>query len=541
MEAVTVTVLDVELGLVHIPRHRLHHFSHPIIKHILAPKPAFLNISCNATEVSIIASRDSLAAFKRVAKRDRKRLAKIQASSPPGRRRRSISSPLDIVQVSEPWSAIQIDSREDQVDTAVAARIREISALLAGISILYQSSHATDYIFVQSDMLPSVLKILTDAGYMSPSDSEALSSTGLHLTLTSSSPSPSSFHSSLQFGDVSSTDDTHFTNDTPTPVEPTSTSHYRPLRSKSFSSGSTTPRIPSVQILDEDLVVVALSDQAEDQEAWTMKLIKLLLFPDTISEPTSRRNSDFASSIPQDIPLSYSSSFSGDLDDSLDGESAESFEESSFSSSSFSSSSCCSASSSSSSSSSSCSLHQPTPRHLRSDSSYTKASSTSESISHSQSPISPFFSKGENSRSPSSTTPPTSPQTSKFQPERPPIVSTSRRRGTGVSTPFFSLTRTSDSGTSLTSDIRLLAKLFPPGPERALIWCKDEFELLERLQERELERGREKGKARLSGVWGARTHHHYGSEEDLDKSKGFLKCLHVDLQAFGLGESCYLI
>lgn len=42
------------------------------------------------------------------------------------------------------------------VDDA-SARIREISALLKGISILYQSSYATDFIFVSTPLSSSLV------------------------------------------------------------------------------------------------------------------------------------------------------------------------------------------------------------------------------------------------------------------------------------------------------------------------------------------------------------------------------------------------
>lgn len=106
--------------------------------------------------------------------------------------------------------------------------------------------------------------------------------------------------------------------------------------------------------------------------------------------------------------------------------------------------------------------------------------------------------------------------------------SSSRSTSSSVSAqPFFSLTRTSlnpsstqATSSSLTTDIHLLAVLFPPG-ERHWIFCADEFERLDRLEE-DWEEPLE--------IEGDRT---------LDED-GFLRCLHVDLQDFGLGE-CPLI
>lgn len=45
------------------------------------------------------------------------------------------------------------------------ARIREISALLSGISILYQSSYTTDFIFVSHPLL----ELLYNLRFMGPS------------------------------------------------------------------------------------------------------------------------------------------------------------------------------------------------------------------------------------------------------------------------------------------------------------------------------------------------------------------------------------
>ncbi|KAG8945444.1 hypothetical protein FRC04_000819 [Tulasnella sp. 424] len=72
---------------------------------------------------------------------------------------------------------------------------------------------------------------------------------------------------------------------------------------------------------------------------------------------------------------------------------------------------------------------------------------------------------------------------------------------------FFSLTCTAD-GTSLTTDVHILAKLFDG--QRDLIYGGDEFDGLDRL-----------GMRRDSGV-------------DLSDqyAGGFLKCLHVDLKDF---------
>lgn len=93
-----------------------------------------------------------------------------------------------------------------------------------------------------------------------------------------------------------------------------------------------------------------------------------------------------------------------------------------------------------------------------------------------------------------------------------------------TSQPFFSLTRTclysSSTSSSLTSDIHLLAALFPPN-ERHWIFCADEFERLGIRDGDEFDEGENDG------------------VEERDEGS-FLRCLHVDLQDFGLGE-CLII
>lgn len=116
--------------------------------------------------------------------------------------------------------------------------------------------------------------------------------------------------------------------------------------------------------------------------------------------------------------------------------------------------------------------------------------------------------------------------------------------------PFFSLTRTTPPhsttcSSSLTTDIHLLAVLFPP-TERHWIFCGDEFE---RLEEEEAEdtweelnddddngpqRSASPSKRDLKGRGSLP-----GGKEG-SGGGGFLRCLHVDLQDFGLGELSFL-
>jgi hypothetical protein len=79
--------------------------------------------------------------------------------------------------------------------------------------------------------------------------------------------------------------------------------------------------------------------------------------------------------------------------------------------------------------------------------------------------------------------------------------SSSRQSAVG----FFSFTRTSE-GSSLTTDVSLLASLFPPG-ERHMVICSGELDAVENPT----------------------------VEEDDESSGGILKCLQIDLRRFGLG------
>jgi len=155
---VTISVLPVSLSLLHIPRSRLPQLSHSIIRQILQPDPVFLSITSNEIELSIFAEAHALQHFEPIARRDRQRS-----------RSRSHSTDFEPIQIScEKWRVLQIDSHSDQLgqvnsflpltgsDILLAdssgARVNELSAPLAaaGISILYQSSYMSDFIFVSS-------------------------------------------------------------------------------------------------------------------------------------------------------------------------------------------------------------------------------------------------------------------------------------------------------------------------------------------------------------------------------------------------------
>jgi hypothetical protein len=84
--------------------------------------------------------------------------------------------------------------------------------------------------------------------------------------------------------------------------------------------------------------------------------------------------------------------------------------------------------------------------------------------------------------------------------------SSSRQSAVG----FFSFTRTSE-GSSLTTDVSLLASLFPPD-ERHMVICSGELDSVENAADVEVD------------------------DDDDENSEGILKCLQIDLRRFGLGR-----
>lgn len=176
---VTISLLPVSLSLVHVPRSRLAHLSSPIIRQILQPNPTFLNLTCNEIELSIFAESHVLDEFETIARRDRQK-QRSRSGSGSSRKNFPDSQVVEPVQISyEKWSVLQIDSHSDALgkyaqyspihaltiiclDNA-GARVYEVSAPLAaaGISILYQSSYLSDFIFVCSGHLLTLHMMLS--------------------------------------------------------------------------------------------------------------------------------------------------------------------------------------------------------------------------------------------------------------------------------------------------------------------------------------------------------------------------------------------
>lgn len=117
---VTISLLPVSLSLVHIPRSRLNHLSHPILKQILHPDPGFLNITCNQIELSIFAEHHMLQDFEPIARKDRlrQRSRSGSASSRKSQNHSSSHPPPEPVEISyDAWSVLQIDSHSDGIGT----------------------------------------------------------------------------------------------------------------------------------------------------------------------------------------------------------------------------------------------------------------------------------------------------------------------------------------------------------------------------------------------------------------------------------------
>ncbi|KAI0036728.1 hypothetical protein K488DRAFT_81723 [Vararia minispora EC-137] len=264
---VTISLLPVSLSLVHIPRSRFIQLVHPIVRQILLPNPAFLNLTCNEIELTIFAEHHFLADFEYIARKDRQRHRSRSGST--SSRSTQPDAPLNVaVEVSyEKWNVLQIDSHSSGLDSA-GARVHEISAPLAaaGISILYQSSYTSDFIFVKTSRLRETMKIFAAAGFdVFSSDTSAipLSPSGLV------SPSLGDFFNVPTLLDG--------VTELPACEQSSATPGLRrsPMRTSSLPPSSS-----DVRVLEPDLTCIGLSDDAAD--TWSLKIIKLFAYPELI-------------------------------------------------------------------------------------------------------------------------------------------------------------------------------------------------------------------------------------------------------------------
>ncbi|KAG1752547.1 uncharacterized protein EDB91DRAFT_1044561 [Suillus paluster] len=509
---VTISLLPVSLSLVHIPRSRLPQLSHPVLRQILQPNPTFLNVTCNEIELSLFAESHMLADFEPVARRDRQR-QRSRSGSGTSSKRTMTESPQDHLEISyEKWNVLQIDSHSDQLDSS-GARVHELSAPLAaaGISILYQSTYLSDFIFVKESRLQEVMSLLGSTGFdLYSSDPELLTSRVVSPMLSPISPDDSFItdiaqditaesgailtrtRNSLDTVSAAAINLQHL-NLTMCPDDsPAGSPTHRkpPSRHKSHS-----PTSGEVRLLSPKLACVGLSD--DNVDTWGLKIVKLVAFPELIpvkEHPSrsrklqSRNASDGVprSSSGQEEPSDSSDEFSSLSDD----------EEGYFSHSPLGNLSSTSLLSSVASRSFP-DISMAAPR---------QTSPLKPSVKHIVAPLAPL-----------------SPLESKSAPHRKPTfhhldasVTIKKPADEAIrgAVPFFSFTRTQE-GTSLTTDVSLLAALFPPN-ERHMMICAGELDALD---------------AQSSST-------DSDSEEDEDtlSSGGTLKCLQIDLRRFGLDK-----
>ncbi|KAL7282543.1 hypothetical protein ACG7TL_004014 [Trametes sanguinea] len=563
-ESVTISLLPVSLSLVHLPRSRLEDFTQPILRQILQPNPVFLNVTCNEIEVSLFAEHDSLQDFRKVARKDARKLRRLERereaphdSHRSPRRSRHAKPDWEPVEVTyERWKVLQIDSHSDTLDNS-GARVHELSAPLAaaGISILYQSSYMSDFIFVKEGRLAEVMSLLGSAGFdLYISDPTNL--TAQISTFASPLVSPTSedeqgglielnrFHAigrnsiDTDSGVVftrsrSNTSGTNSSSDSrsrellqrlslgqdgapdPSPeAVPNSTSPALEGRPALNRIPSRSPSACDVRVLSPDMTCVGLSDDSAD--TWGLKIVKLVAFPELIlgssgvaataraSENLARPPRTSSPSILSALPeehihvLSFNEGDVGSGSDTTTRVAPESPKKDPMG------------------------ADDPDPQVFAFDDGATEHSSDEEDArdddeSHARSrrprlghlDTLQTIGPGEKDSSPlSSRSRSTSSSSSDSAP--PPLV------------PFFSFTRTPE-GSSLAAPVSLLAALFPAS-ERHMVMCSQELDVLD-SRNASPERWAEEEESALE-------------DEDtggaLPEPQGTLKCLQIDLRKFGL-------
>ncbi|KAF8559190.1 hypothetical protein OG21DRAFT_1474571 [Imleria badia] len=509
---VTITLLPISLSLVRIPRSRLSHLSHPVLRQILRPKPIFLNVTCNEIELSLFAEHHILSDFEFIARRDRHRL--LSRSGSGSARKRPALDEDDRVEFScEKWKVLQLDSHSDQLDNS-GARVHELSAPLAaaGISILYQSSYMSDFIFVKESRLREVMSLFGAAGfdlYSSDPEPELLMlrvvspllspvlpdvfqvsdigpefslESGAVLTRTRSSiDNPPAVAASALHRLNGNTDEKSGAGRAP---------HHRPpSRDKSHS-----PSCTDVTILPSKLACVGLADDSVD--SWSLKIVKLVAFPDLIPVKELHSGCNYGttkvstSTKLDEITIPSFLSWPRRGSDSTDSVSSSSEDDEGYLSH---------------------SPHRDPPSMLPTtcSRSYPDISLAIPSLTPSFRPAAKYLVSQVPTLSPLEFKSPLLSRSAVYSPADKQMNSIYPR----VS--FFSFTRTSE-GSSLTTDVSVLAALFPPG-ERHMLICAGELDTLDA---------------------------HANSDSDSDQEQnsdallegGTFKCLQIDLRRFGLDK-----
>ncbi|KAF8622160.1 hypothetical protein AX15_007278 [Amanita polypyramis BW_CC] len=467
---VTISVLPVSLSLVHIPRSCLPQLFHSVIKQILQPDPVFLSITSNEIELSIFAESHTLQEFVLIARRDRYKRHSRSGPGYPRQKRCRDSEPIEISY--ENWRVLQIDSHSDQLDTS-GARVNELSALLAaaGISILYQSSYMSDFIFVKECCLQRALDLFSNAGFdLYPVDATLTASgqadphapagltvdvgpvhSGAILTSSRSKPARTNALGMTFTPDESADEDV--------------VSNAANSGRSSPHLGSNSPIPSEVVVLSPDLACVGLSDEF-GVDHWGLKIVKLVAFPDLISpiKTKSPATPHYPTQSPVDIPILSDTSLPyGAISPDLSLSSSISEEDDGYFS------------------------HSPQGSSPK----YSLPRIASRSQSDLAKPLLSTPSKHQKLTH------------SSLSPLQMPVVNSATNDNY---VPFFSFTRTAE-GSSLTTDVQLLATLFPPH-ERHMVICGAELAIADDT-----------------------------SEEDYSDTQGStLKCLQVDLRQFGLDK-----
>ncbi|KAF8969424.1 hypothetical protein BDZ97DRAFT_1795567 [Flammula alnicola] len=533
---VTIALLPVSLSLVHIPRSRLDSLSHPILRQLLHPNPAFLNITCNEIELSIFAEHHILQDFEPVARKDRHRQRSRSGSGSSKKSTSHSAPPYEPVEISyEKWSVLQIDSHSDQIDKS-GTRVYDLSAPLAaaGISILYQSSYMSDFIFVKESRLQEAMDLFASAGFdLYRSDSNPPISPSYSPITDDGASANFPSHSTQNMGAVF----TRNISEKNLPKTSDMTSSEAPATGQqSPRSKSHSPTSGEVRILRPDLACVGLSDEL-GVDHWGLKIVKLVAFPDLIppsprvanlrprsaSKKSTHDNLATPYSLPPVVDLTSAPLFQTHLNGG--------------------------SSSSSSSSSDDDGYFSHSPQNVSTTSLTTSTSrsySDLQSLSYNSSmykPPSKHFAANLS---------PLSPITPKAQTPLPrlTVVTDATRMTAPPKTeshvPFFSFTRTPE-GSSLTADVDVLATLFPPH-ERHMVICSGELDAADLRLQGELQgQGSYSSDEDEEGEFGDALYLHVrgsarrsrsrssGSGND-DSNGNSLKCLQIDLRRFGLDK-----
>ncbi|TDL29810.1 hypothetical protein BD410DRAFT_798298 [Rickenella mellea] len=557
----TITLLPATLSLVHIPRPRVPELSRPILKQILHNNHCFLNLTCNQIELSIFAENELLSEFEPYAWKDRQKQrqrerARSTSSLPGGHRRRQSAAHSHLLPVEksmERWRVLQIDSHEDSLSHA-GARVRELSAPLAaaGISILYQSSYMSDFIFVKASRLAEAISLLGAAGFevysdsvdsqLSPSDDNS-SFMSLH-ELSEAFRQPTDGLMLSKNGSASGIDDTDVlktppantaagSQDVTTGDSSGSKIDSAPLGGQRSARKSMSPTAAPVDVLSPDLACVGLNDDAAD--VWSVKIMKLVAFPELIPSRTPGVYRGAAYSRKESLA---SDTFSPAYEFLAQNEMVLSSKPVPRP---------CLSPSSSDGSMSQCSSSEDEEEYFSAPSPYNRSRddvSTPSLISASSSSLPDDVSTRQTPRHPLRR-PPLTRLTTNATPtasamDQPPLSARSLRsdaymikgaaRQSDVEqVPFFSFTRTSE-GSSLTTDVKLLASLFAPH-ERHMVICRDDLlEAVDRDAEQEYS-GIDAGISEMDFFDGQS-----GSIDGAGPETGTMKCLQIDLQRFGLDK-----